>query len=58
MNQEKITKRVREYMDEAIKCQKKGEWVLACQYLLDANNLLPKERRVKMPPPPRPEDYF
>ena len=58
MNEEEIYNKVKKLMKEAKKCRDKGELVLASQYLLDANNLLPKKFRVKMPPPPRPEDYF
>jgi len=56
-DKEKILKRVEEYKEKAKKCFEKGELILASQYLWDANNLLPEKYRVKMPPPPRPEDY-
>ncbi len=55
---EEIIKRIEEYKEKAIKCFENGEWILAGQYLWDANNLLPKKYRVKMPPPPRPEKYY
>ena len=54
---EEIIKRIVKLKAAAIKCLEKGELLLACQYLWDANNLLPEKYRAKMPPPPRPEDY-
>jgi len=56
-DKEEIFKKIEKYKEKAKKCFEKGEWVLASQYLWDANNLLPEKYRVKMPPPPRPEDY-
>ena len=56
-NKEEMFKRAEKLKEDAIKCLEKGELFLACQYLWDANNLLPAKYRVKIPPPPRPEDY-
>jgi len=42
---------------KALEALEKHEFVLATQYLLDINNLLPKKHRINMTPPPRPEDY-
>ena len=56
-DKEEILKRIEEYKEKAKKCFESGELILAGQYLLDANNLLPEKYRAKMPPPPRPEDY-
>jgi len=56
-DKEEILKRAERLKEDAIKCLEKSELLLACQYLWDANNQLPKKYRVRMPPPPRPEDY-
>jgi len=56
-DKKEILKRMEKLKEDAIKCMEKGEWLLASQYLLDMNNLLPAKYRVKMPPPPRPEEY-
>lgn len=57
-DKEEILKQMEEYKEKAKKCFERGELILASQYLLDANNLLPKKYRVKMSPPPRPEKYY
>ena len=43
---------------QAVEAELAGNWVLASQYLFDINNLLPEKLRVKMPPPPRPEEFI
>ena len=57
-DKEEILKIMEKLKGDAIKCMEKGEWLLASQYLLDMNNLLPAKYRVRMSPPPRPEEYY
>ena len=58
MDRKETLEQIDRFKKLAYQAMKEGNLILASQYLLDMNNLLPKHLRVNMPPPPRPEDYF